>query len=581
MTLPNWNLNEFYPSFTSDQINRDILSLKQKTREFSSKFKGKLKSLKKSYLLKTLVDYEKIEELIQKIKSFAYLTYCTDQLNDKKKKFYQMTEESLSEIEKAIIFYGIELNNLNDKKLSVFSDSKYKNWIKNHKKFKKFQKSEDNEKILVEKSLTGSSAWIKFFDQTMTRLKFRFKGNNLSETEILNFLTSTDQQTRKEAAEIFGKTLKENIFNFSFIINTISKDLDINKNIRGFKHSESSRHLLNQIEKSDVDSLVKTATENYSKICHRYYKYKTNYFGGNNLKYWDRNAPYPKTKDFKISWNQAKDIVLDSYYSFDPRFGDIVKLFFKNHWIDAKISRGKTSGAFSHPTVPSCSPRILVNFQGKIRDVMTLAHELGHGVHQYLANKNGLLLAETPLTLAETASVFGEMLTFKSLLKKSKNKDEKIYLLRSKIEDMLNTVFRQIAFFKFERNLHNKRINGELTEEEICKIWMDCQKESLGKYVELTGDYKYFWAYIPHFIHSPFYVYAYAFGDCLVNSLYSKYENGEKNFNDKYFKLLQSGGSEHYKKHLKKFNLNPKDKNFWQLGMNLIKNLIDDLEQLS
>ena len=273
--------------------------------------------------------------------------------------------------------------------------------------------------------------------------------------------------------------------------------------------------------------------------------------------------------------------MIESYNSFDPRFGEIVRLFFDKNWIDAGIKKGKTSGAFSHPTVPSCSPRILVNFQGRIRDVMTLAHELGHGIHQYLANKNGLLLSDTPLTLAETASVFGEMLTFKLLLKKSKNKHEKIYLLRSKIEDMLNTVFRQIAFFKFERDLHSQRIEGELTTEEISQIWLKSQKESLGNSIELSGDYKYFWAYIPHFIHSPFYVYAYAFGDCLVNSLYSKYESGDKNFNEKYFNLLSSGGSEHYQKHLRKFKLNPKDKNFWQLGMNLIKNLIDELEQLS
>jgi oligoendopeptidase F len=326
---------------------------------------------------------------------------------------------------------------------------------------------------------------------------------------------------------------------------------------------------------------VKTATSNFSEICHRYYKYKSTFFKGRKLNFWDRNAPYPKSKEFKISWDEAKEIVLNSYYSFDKRFGDIVKLFFEKSWIHARISNGKTSGAFSHPTVPSCHPCILVNFQGRIRDVMTLAHELGHGVHQYLANKNGLLLADTPLTLAETASVFGEMLVFKSLLKNSKNKNEKIYLLRSKIEDMLNTVFRQIAFFKFERDIHKKRIEGELSEEEMCSIWMKIQKESLGDNVDLGGDYKYFWAYIPHFIHSPFYVYAYAFGDCLVNSLYSKYEDGEKSFNNKYFNLLQSGGSKHYQRHLKKFNLNPKDKDFWQLGMNLIKNFMDELEQLS
>ena len=581
MTLPSWNLTEFYPSFTSTEIDKDIKTLKKKTKKFSSSFKGKLSILSSENLLQTLIDYEKIEELVQKIKSFAYLTYCTDQLNEKKKKFYQFIEESLSDIEKAIIFYSIELNNLSEKKLSLFNDSKYKSWIKNHKKFKKFQKSEDNEKILVEKSLTSSSAWVKFFDQSMTRLKFKFKNKELSETEILNLLSSTNRKVRKEAAEVFGDTLKKNIFNFTFIINTISKDLDINKNIRGFKYSESSRHLLNQIEKEDVDSLVKSTTDNYSKICHRYYKYKTKFFGDKILKYWDRNAPYPGTKEFKISWKEAKNTVIESYNSFDPRFGEIVRLFFDKNWIDAGIKKGKTSGAFSHPTVPSCSPRILVNFQGRIRDVMTLAHELGHGIHQYLANKNGLLLSDTPLTLAETASVFGEMLTFKLLLKKSKNKHEKIYLLRSKIEDMLNTVFRQIAFFKFERDLHSQRIEGELTTEEISQIWLKSQKESLGNSIELSGDYKYFWAYIPHFIHSPFYVYAYAFGDCLVNSLYSKYESGDKNFNEKYFNLLSSGGSEHYQKHLRKFKLNPKDKNFWQLGMNLIKNLIDELEQLS
>ena len=581
MTLPTWNLNQFYESIEDNQINKDFKSLVISSGNFQKKYRGRLQSLNGKSLLRSLEEYEKITEIIQKIQSFAYLTYCTDQLVDKIKKFYQEVEEKISNIEKNLIFYGIELNKLPSKKLEYFSQTKYFNWIQNHRKFKKFQKSEDNEKLLMEKSITSTSAWIKFFDQSMARLKFDFNGKSLTETEILNLLSSTDKKIRKKAAEVFGETLKENIFNFSFIMNTISKDLDIDKNIRGFEFSESSRHLSNQIEKSDVDSLVQTATNNFSEISHRYYKYKARFFGGKKLNYWDRNAPYPNQKEVNISWNDAKKIVVNAYSEFDSRFGKVAKLFFDKSWIHAKVKKGKTSGAFSHPTVPSCHPCILLNYQGKIRDVMTLAHELGHGIHQYLANKNGVLLADTPLTLAETASVFGEMLTFKSLLKKSKNNDEKISLLRSKIEDMLNTVFRQVAFFKFEREIHLQRSKGELTEEEICTIWMNTQKESLGSAINFSDNYRYFWAYIPHFIHSPFYVYAYAFGDCLVNSLYKKYEDGYDEFEEKYYKLLEAGGSVHYQNHLSKFQLNPKKQDFWQLGMNLIKNLMDDLEKLS
>ena len=433
----------------------------------------------------------------------------------------------------------------------------------------------------MEKSLTSSSAWIKFFDQNMTRLKFPYKNKTLNETEILNLFSSPKESVRKEAAQSFGNILKQNIFYFTFVMNNISKDLDIDKKLRGFKYAESSRHLSNQIEKEDVDSLIKTVRANYKSISHRYYKHKAKKFRKRKLNYWDRNAPYPGSINFEISWKQAKDIVLNSYYEFDKRVGDIANLFFEKSWIHAKPQEGKTSGAFSHPTVPSCHPYILVNFQGKIRDVMTLAHELGHGVHQYLSNKQGLFLADTPLTLAETASVFGEMLTFKSLLKNSKNKNEKIYLLRSKIEDMLNTVFRQVSFFLFERELHDMRAKGELSDEDISELWMKCQKESLGDSIILSKDYSYFWAYIPHFIHSPFYVYAYAFGDCLVNSLYSKYESSQRGFNEKYLNLLKSGGSQHYQILLKDFDLDPKNKNFWQMGMNLIKNLIDDLEKIS
>ncbi len=579
--LPVWNLADFYPNYKSKIIKDDLNKIKQDTISFQKKYRKKLKKINKTQLIQSIKEYEKLEERIFFIKSFSFLTHCTDQLNKDKNKFYQSTEEILTSIEKNLVFYGIEINRLSKDKTSPLNVTKYKSWIKNLNKFKKFQQTEIIEKLLIEKSITSSSAWIKFFDQTITRLKFNFRNRELTETEIINLFSSHDKSIRKDAALSFGKTLKDNIFNFTSIMNNISKDLDIDKTLRGFKFSESSRHLSNQIDKEDVDSLVKTVKSNYASISHRYYKYKAKYFRQKKLNFWDRNAPYPKSKNVNISWKEAERIVLKSYYDFDERLADIANVFFKKSWIHAKPQKGKSSGAFSHPTVPSCHPYILMNFHGKIRDVMTLAHELGHGIHQFLANEQGLLLADTPLTLAETASVFGEMLTFKSLVKNAKNKDEKIYLLRCKIEDMLNTVFRQISFFIFERNVHSMRIRSELSDEDIAKIWMNTQEASLGKSVNLTNDYKYFWAYIPHFIHSPFYVYAYAFGDCLVNSLYSKFEESSKDFNEKYFNLLKSGGSQDYKVLLKQFNLNPKDKNFWQMGMNLIKNLMDDLEKIS
>ena len=518
---------------------------------------------------------------MQFISSFAFLSYCTDQINSKKTKFFQDIQEKLNRIQINLVFYCLELSNLQATKLKNLFGSKYSSWIKNLVKNKKYQKSESIEKILMQKSVTSGNSWIKFFDQFMARLKFKFNGKFVSESEILDLISSSNSLTRKKAAQSFGITLRNNSFYFSSIINNISKDLDIDKDIRGFDYSESSRHISNQIDKLDVDSLVKSVKQNYKFTSHRYYKYKCKYFKTKKLNFWDRNAPYPKTKERKISWDEAREIVLNAYTEFDKKAGDIAKVFFSKNWIHAAPTKGKMSGAFSHPTVPSCHPYILVNFQGKIRDVMTLAHELGHGIHQFLANQKGLLVSETPLTLAETASVFGEMLTFQFLLKSAKNKTEKIFLLRSKIEDMLNTVVRQISFFEFERNIHRLRMKGEISTEEISKIWIKTQKESLGSYINLSGDYKYFWAYIPHFIHSPFYVYAYAFGDCLVNTLYTRYEQNFPNFNRKYFKLLENGGSKHYKETLKDFDLNPSRNDFWELGINIIKNLMDELEKLS
>lgn len=580
INLPVWNLKDFYPSNKSKEFDNDLLKLEKDIKNFSSNFKGKIKNLNPREISKIIRQFEKIEELIGKIKSYAFLYYCTDQLNPKTSSFYQMIQEKLTKLESGMLFFTIELNNLNEKSYKNLRNTNFFVWIQNLRKYKKFQKNESIEKILLDKSITSSNSWIRLFDETMARLKFSFRGKKLNESEILNLMSSKNSEIRKEASSSFSDKLKENIHLFSMITNILSKDLQIENSIRGFEKADSSRHLSNQVDPSDVECLCETVKKNYKILSHRYYKYKAKVFNVKKLNYWDRNAPYPNQLSENIKWEEAKKIVTEAYQSFDVRISEIVELFFKNSWIHASVMNGKTSGAFAHPTVPGCHPYILLNYQNKIRDVMTLAHELGHGVHQFLANSKGLLLSDTPLTLAETASVFGEMLTFRSILKKSKTVKQRKSVLRAKIEDMLNTVVRQISFYEFEKEVHKKRLHSELKIEEINDIWMSTQKESLGPSIKLDTDYGYFWAYIPHFIHSPFYVYAYAFGDCLVNSLYAKYENHFEGFNDNYVDLLKAGGTVHYSELLKNFDLNASDPDFWQGGLDIINNLIDELEQL-
>jgi oligoendopeptidase F len=419
------------------------------------------------------------------------------------------------------------------------------------------------------------------FDETIAALRFPFKNKKLTSAEILNYLSDNKSNVRKIAAKSVGKILGQNVKIFSTITNTLAKDKSINDDWRKLPNPVSARNLSNVVEDEVVEALADTVKSSYKKLSHRYYKLKSHWFNKKSLKYWDRNAPLPFQSKKKYNWDVAKKIVTNSYFDFNPKIGKIVQKFFDNSWIHAPVQKGKSPGAFSASTVPSVHPYILVNFQGKSRDVATLAHELGHGVHQFLAAKEqGHFNSSTPLTVAETASVFGEMLTFKSILSSEKNLKEKKALLANKVEDMLNTVVRQIAFFEFEKQVHSQRKISELSVDQICNIWMDVQRDSLGPSIEFEKEYKYYWTYIPHFIHSPFYVYAYAFGDCLVNSLYGVYEEGLKDFDKKYITLLESGGSQRYRELLKPFNLDPSKSNFWKKGISVIENLIDELEEL-
>ena len=582
--LPVWNLKDLYESPKAKNLNNDLNQLRKITKKFEKKYTYKITKLSPSQLLKAIIELENIDIKIDKIMSYAHLLVAEDGNNEKNKIFYQQMQEQITNIASSIVFFSLELNEVSNAKLNkIYADKKlepYKNWIKNIRKFKPYQLDVKTEKLLQEKSITSRSAWVRLFDDTIASLKFPFKGKNLSSAEIFNFLSDKKESNRKKSAEVVSGVLKDNISLFTSITNNLAKDKSINDKWRGLPSPVSSRNLSNVVEDEVVEALTETIKENYPKIAHRYYKIKAKWFKKKSLMYWDRNAPLPFQSQSIYSWKDARQIVSDAYSNFDQRAGNIVNKFFDNSWIHAPVIPGKSPGAFAASTVPSVHPFILVNYQGKARDIATLAHELGHGIHQYLAGKKQTYFnSSTPLTLAETASVFGEMLTFKSLLSITKKENERKGLLANKVEDMLNTVVRQIAFFEFEKRIHDQRKIKELSVNEICKIWIDVQKQSLGPSIKFNDDYKYFWSYIPHFIHSPFYVYAYAFGDCLVNSLFNVYESKLPKFEDKYITLLESGGSNTYDKLLKPFGLNPKKKDFWQKGVNVIESLIDQLEE--
>ena len=576
--LPNWNLNDFYSSIEDEQINHDLNNFKKFTINFKKKYKGKLLS-QSQHFEKIIKEYEQGSELGDKLGNYAFLIYATNMNEQTIVQFYQGINEKLTEISSDLIFFTNEINNYsNDDFDCLLSGSgKYKNWLINLRRYKNHQLDEKSEKIFLDKNLTSNSSWVRFFEEQINDLKFKINNEELNSSDALNLLSDHNEDVRKDAAQSIENVFKKNVKTFTFITNTLAKDKITNDKWRNYNSPVDSRNLANNVESEVVDALSESVTSNYKNISHRYYEIKSNLFRKKQLDYWDRNAPYPNSPKKIIKWEEAKEIVLKSYNNFDESFKDIILLFFQNNWIDAELKSGKSPGAFAASTIPSVHPYILTNFHGKTRDVMTLAHELGHGCHQYLSSKQGLLLSSTPLTLAETASVFGEMMTFRSLLDDT-DKENKKFLLASKIEDMINTVIRQISFFEFEKLVHHERKKTELSPDQINEFWMKTQSESLGPHIKLSDNYKYFWTYIPHFIHTPFYVYAYAFGDCLVNILIQLYDEGLPNFKEHYIDLLKSGGSKHYSEVLKPFNVDLKNQESWQKGISMISNLIDEFE---
>ncbi|MBA3041403.1 MAG: M3 family oligoendopeptidase [Alphaproteobacteria bacterium] len=587
--LPLWNLTHLYPSQTSEIFLADLQRAETDSLAFEAKWKGKLTEAAATVgergLAAALREMDALEDLLGRVASYAGLTYYSDMTNAANGKFFGDVQAKLTDISAHLLFFPLELNRVDDAIVDAGMEkdpalAHYRPWIVDLRKDKPFQLEDRIEQLFLEKSMTGAAAFNRLFDETLASLRFKIGEQELPLEATLNMLQDADPAIREQAAKALSQTFKDNIRIFTLVTNTLAKDKEISDRWRGFEDIADSRHLANRVEREVVDALAEAVREAYPRLSHRYYAMKAKWLGMEQMNSWDRNAPLPETPDRLIPWNEAKDTVLSAYRAFAPEMAEIAGRFFDEQWIDAPARAGKAPGAFAHPTVPSAHPYVLLNYLGKPRDVMTLAHELGHGVHQVLAGAQGPLMCQTPLTLAETASVFGEMLTFRTLLDRTVDKRERKAMLAQKVEDMINTVVRQIAFYEFERKVHTARKEGELTAEKIGELWLSVQSESLGPAIRISEGYETWWAYIPHFIHSPFYVYAYAFGDCLVNSLYAVYQNAEEGFQQKYFELLKAGGTKHHSELLAPFGLDATDPSFWAKGLSMIEGLIDELEAL-
>lgn len=581
--LPVWDLTDLYPAPDSQELKQDVEKTMARAQAFESRFSGKVDGLTGAQLADAIAEYEAIDEVLSRVMSYAQLLHAGDVTDPKIGQFYQTMREKATEANGHLLFFTLELNKVSDEALDArLAESealrRYRPWLDALRLFRPHQLSDEVERLLLDKSVAGSGAWMRLFDETSASLRFPFREESLTQTEILHKMQDRDAAVRKEASQVLGTVLGENISTFALITNTLAKDKEVEDKWRGFARPISSRNLANQVEDEVVDALIQAVRDMYPRISHRYYRLKAKWMGRDKLDYWDRLAPPPADDDRTFTWDDAQSIVMDAYSAFSPDMAAVGKRFFDNAWIDVPPRPGKAGGAFAHPTVPSAHPYLLLNFQGKARDIMTLAHELGHGVHQVLAAKQGHLMADTPLTLAETASVFGEMLTFKSMLAATKDPVARRAVLASKIEDMINTVVRQIAFCEFERLVHDERRNGELTPDRIGELWMQVSEESLGDVFRFDENYRNYWAYIPHFIHSAFYVYAYAFGDCLVNALYAKYEAEPEGFQAKYMEMLSAGGTLRHKELLAPFGLDASDPDFWKLGLGVLEGFIDELE---
>ncbi len=582
--LPEWDLSDLYSAEDAPELDRDLEWLEGECAAFAADYEGKLADLDAAGLLTCVQRNEKINSIAGRIMSFAGLRYYQLTTDAERAKFLSDMQEKITVFTTPLVFFTLEINRIDDDVLKAHFDAntdlaRYEPVFRRIRAMKPYQLSDELEKFLHDLGVVGD-AWERLFDETIAGLTFTVDGEELNIEGALNLLTEQDRAKREAAARELASVFQDNVKTFARVHNTQAKEKEIVDRWRNMPTAQTGRHLSNDVEPEVVEALREAVVAAYPKLSHRYYELKRKWLGLDVMQVWDRNAPLPMEDTRIVGWEEAEKTVMDAYNAFDPRMGEIAAPFFSKGWIDAAVKPGKAPGAFAHPTVTEVHPYVMLNYLGKPRDVMTLAHELGHGVHQVLAADQGEMLSSTPLTLAETASVFGEMLTFRKMLDQAETPEQRKVLLAGKVEDMINTVVRQIAFYDFECKLHAARREGELTPDDINALWMSVQAESLGPAFEFMGGYETFWAYIPHFVHSPFYVYAYAFGDGLVNALYSVYESGSEGFEDKYFEMLRAGGSKHHKELLAPFGLDASDPKFWDKGLSMISGFIDELEAM-
>ncbi len=583
--LPEWDLSDLYSGPDAPEFASDMERLETSCAEFAAAYEGKLRDLDAAAMRNCILSYEEIDLTADRIMSFAGLRYYQITTDADRAKFLSDAQDRITAATTSLVFFTLEINRIDDAVLDGWFAgdgelARYKPVFDRMRAMRPYQLSDELEKFLHDQSTVGATAWNRLFDETVAGLSFSVNGEEKNLESTLNHLTDEDRDLREAAARELARVFNSNVKLFARVHNTLAKEKEIQDRWRKMPTPQTGRHLANDVEPEVVNALRDAVVAAYPKLSHRYYRLKSRWMGLEALAVWDRNAPLPMESDRSVTWEEARDTVLAAYGDFDPEMARLAEPFFRNGWIDAPVRPGKAPGAFAHPTVVDVHPYVMLNYLGKPRDVMTLAHELGHGVHQRLAAGQGQLLSSTPLTLAETASVFGEMLTFRRLLSEAPSAGERKVLLAGKVEDMINTVVRQIAFYDFECKLHEARRGGELTPGDLGELWMSVQEESLGPAFTFMEGYETFWAYIPHFVHAPFYVYAYAFGDGLVNALYAVHEEGDPAFQEKFFEMLKAGGSRHHKELLAPFGLDAGDPAFWDRGLDMISGFIDDLEAM-
>ena len=583
--LPEWDLSDLYPSVDAPELKRDMEFLTKECAAFATDYEGKLANLDAKAMLDCVLRYEKIDMVAGRIMSFAGLRYYQKTTDAGRAKFMSDCQDKITNATTALVFFSLEFNRLDEAHLEALLAAnaelaRYRPVFDRMRAMKPYQLSDEMEKFLHDQSVVGAAAWNRLFDETIAGMSFEVDGEVMGIEATLNCLSEQNRAKREAGARALVKGFAAQLPLFARVHNTLAKEKEIEDRWRKLPSAQAARHLANHVEPEVVEALRNAVVAAYPRLSHRYYALKAKWLGFETLEVWDRNAPLPMEDERIVPWIEARRIVTEAYSAFDPRMAELAEPFFTDGWIDAAVKEGKAPGAFAHPTVADAHPYVMLNYLGKPRDVMTLAHELGHGVHQRLAAGQGELLSSTPLTLAETASVFGEMLTFRRMLSEAKDQAARKVMLAGKVEDMINTVVRQIAFYDFECKLHAARREGELTPDDINALWMSVQAESLGPVFNFMEGYETFWAYIPHFVHSPFYVYAYAFGDGLVNALYAAYEEGQDGFEEKYFDMLKAGGSKHHKELLAPFGLDASDPAFWDKGLSMIESMIDELEAM-